>query len=250
MRNLNRFLNLTLVLAFGMLIMVHFASAQAVTTIVPTTRISTTQVCPTGSGVTYDQYEKCIISSNGLDKISGNDFFSSLSVDSIISAGTTILLAIIVIVLTIKIVLAAFQWVNNDAQDKNKKEAIKSITNGVIGLVISFSAYFVVIIIRAFFSVDGQLVNCSNLYFASSSNLTLTTGDYSGTTSEFQNCMKTSGKADVVSQNFIKFRNEFYKKPCSDYYQLVPNSKLGFDVSANDRSKLNQCFVDVIKSLQ
>lgn len=189
----------------------------------------------------------CVEKNFGLGNIDLSNFFPKLSFNDLIGAISTIILAVLVIFLGFKIIIAGYKWINNDAQDKSKKEAIKSITNGVVGIVIAFSAYFVVLFIRSLFGIGGneQLVNCSNLYFrdAVSFHKNMSSTTLSNTTDEFQRCIKLSGSESALSNNYSVFTANITRK-CSLYYMSNLTS-----FSIVNRQKLSQCFIDQLNNL-
>ncbi|MEI7603404.1 MAG: hypothetical protein WCJ19_00035 [bacterium] len=249
-------LSIFLILLFSSFNFAFAAPVPTTTTVTPMQYAKTTP-CPrvgttnsSGSVVTYDEYEKCLEIESGANKINASGFFPNFNFNDIIGVVTTILLALLVIILTFKIVLAAFKWANNDGQDKNKKDAIKSISNGIVGLIISFSAYFVIIIIRGFFNIDTQLIQCSNLYFKNATSYENNSSAASITTSEseFKKCIDLAGKTNVLSDStkYSGFISNIQKNCSPKYYEYLSSTK---EIKVYDNQKLNQCFADELKKL-
>ena len=194
----------------------------------------------------------CVETDLGLGNINLSNFFPKLSFNDLISSISTIILAVLVIFLGFKVIFAGYKWINNDNQDKNKKEAIKSITNGVIGIVISFAAYFVVLFVRSLFGIGGneQLVNCANLYFKDINSYQTNyfaasqapSNPLDSATPEFSRCIQLSGKSGVLSQKAI------YALFVHNIDTQCPFTAVG-QIQVTDRQKLNQCFIDELNKL-
>ena len=215
--------------------------------------------CPAGSSS-----GDCVATDLQLNKVDLRRFFPTLSFNDLISSVATLILVGLVILFGFRIILAGFKWVNNDAQDKAKKDAIKSITNGIIGIAITFFAYFIVIFVRSVTAGNDQLVSCASLYVrdVNSYNQNLDAGinnkGISGSTDEFQRCMRLAGKYDVFT-DVIKY-NKFTQGIFNDcqgptkYFHLENQTNSTAPtgnsvIVVTDASKLNQCFIDQINKI-
>ena len=255
--SISRFKNLInkgVLIALFCLPVIFFSSVNAAAiTLSPTSRPCGVTVSPVPDGydLTADSslcvecqlYGKCTPDTG----INASDLSFKVSINGLISLISTSILALLVILFGFKIILAGYKLVNNDAQDKSKKEAIKSISNGVIGLVIAVSAYLIVIVIRSIFGIGSseQLVNCTNLYIASKPNVYFT-NTFEETTPEFQRCIKLTGYDSKLSipAKYVTFKSKFYSD-CNQFFTLKTDS-----IVAADQAKLQQCFIDTIKAVQ
>lgn len=196
----------------------------------------------------------CFTENNNLNTVDVTNFFPTLSINDLVGTLSTLALAAILIIFGFKIILAGFKWANNDSQDKAKKEAIKSLINGIVGITVGFLAYFIVLGVRSITGTgDDQIINCSNLYFASEQDYNqnlkaaVTQGQtgisLSGATTEFQKCISLSGYKATLSDN-VKFYNLGInvQNRCSKFYKINP-----YEIT--DRQGLQKCFLNEIKKL-
>lgn len=242
-----------------------FVHAQSTSTVVSSNatcpKIGTT---PAGGGsvVTYDQYEACLSTQIGADKINATNFFPKLNLNDLIGLGTTLLLSIVVIVLMIRIVFSVFKWVSKSGDEKERGAAIKTMTNGIIGVFIAFSAYFVVLFLRGFIGVDGQLVQCGNSYFKDDASIVhnVIATKFEELTSDTQRCLDLSGQADKIrGANASQFQtfsfaisNPAQAGSCREqklFTQDLNNVTSGVKFLIPDRAALNKCFADKLSSL-
>ncbi|MEI7603405.1 MAG: hypothetical protein WCJ19_00040 [bacterium] len=213
--------------------------------------VSAATPCPAG-----DQSADCVSNGFGFDAIDLRRFFPSLSFNDVISSTATIILIGLVILFGFRIILAGFKWVNNDGQDKSKKDALKGIINGVVGIAITFSAYFIVLFVRSLTAGNDQLVNCANLYYRDTNsyitNYNAGVADTFGNASEeFTRCMKLAGWADTLSASgkFSTFTTNLDNN-CKQYLTSSPNSSgIVKGIEIKDKNNLQQCFVNELKKL-
>jgi len=231
MKNIRNFLITTF-----LLIGTHTA-AFAQTTVTP---------CPTSN-----QTADCISNNLGFNLIDLRRFFPNLPFNDLVSSVSTIILVGLVIFFGFRIILAGLKFVNNDGQDKSKKDAIKSISSGAIGILITFSAYFIVLFVRSFTAGGDNLVNCATLFYGNSYDTyhqNSAAPNLAGTTSEFNKCIILSGKDGQlnVGNTYEKFASQMTDdRVCAKYISKLDN----FTFQINDADSLRKCFVNVINNL-
>lgn len=75
-------------------------------------------------------------------------------VKKVFGNGLAMMIMLCIILALIFIVLAGIQWITSEG-DKNKLQAARSkLTWAIIGLIVAFTAFFIISIIGYFFKVD------------------------------------------------------------------------------------------------
>ena len=205
---------------------------------------SPTTPCPT-----TDQTADCISNNLGFNLIDLRRFFPNLPFNDLVSSVSTIILVGLVIFFGFRIILAGLKFVNNDGQDKSKKDAIKSISSGAIGILITFSAYFIVLFVRSFTAGGDNLVNCATLYYSDSYSQNIIAQIVSASSSTFNKCIVLSGKDGQLNNTstYSTFKKNV-SESCDKYVDITPVNQTGGN-TIKDADSLRKCFVNVINNL-
>lgn len=212
-----------------------------------------TTITPCPSGATSTQKEQCVTDELGFTGKSLADYFPKFGSDDLIGTAATILLSILVLYLLFRILRSAFKLTKKDDQGKEKKEAIKVIRDCFIGLLVSFSAFGIILFLRPLLVGNSPLINCANTYYKDYNSYftNSTRNNIADTTSDFQRCIDVIGKTAKLSNTatFNTFISDIENKCSKGNVTALIRISGGGDFSVADRQKLNQCFADILQKV-
>lgn len=82
---------------------------------------------------------------------------SSVNVNSIVRSGIQILFIIAVIAATIFLIWGGIKWITSGGDKAKVEEARNTIIGAVIGLIVTFAAYFILNIVATMFGLGGNI---------------------------------------------------------------------------------------------